>query len=100
MCERERPLNRPIGDGACKGAAPLHMHYALSVIFGQERERSREQFGRPIWTGAREDTDFLLPKLVVLPEKGRDSRSDGWMDLMHGARSMKGGWGRGHALCN
>ncbi len=39
---------------------------------------------------------ILPPRVVVLlSEKGRDSHLDGWMDLAHGARSAKGGRGRG-----
>ncbi len=57
-----------------------------------ERESSSADLFR--W-GAREATDFLLLKLVVLPEKGRDSRSDGQTDLVRGARSAKGRRRRG-----
>ncbi len=43
---------------------------------------------------AREKILILPPRVVVLlSEKGRDSHSDGWMDLVRGARSAKGGRG-------
>ncbi len=75
------------------------MHYALSMIFGQERESAANLFGR-----AREKAlIFLLPKLIVLPEKGGDSRLDGWADLaccMRSARSAKSGRGHGRTLHN
>ncbi len=54
MCVRERHSNRPIGDGACKGAALLHMHYVLSVIFGRERESVAENGSADLFGCARE----------------------------------------------
>ncbi len=72
----------------------LHMHSdGRSNGALQERESSSADLFR--W--AREKILILLLRVVVLlSEKGRDSRSDGQMDLTRGARSAKGGRGRGH----
>ncbi|MCP4605270.1 MAG: hypothetical protein GY847_32925 [Proteobacteria bacterium] len=63
--------------------------------------RERESGSADLFGWAREKILILLPRVVVLlSEKGRDSRSDGWMDLACGARSVKGGQGRGCILRN
>ncbi len=52
----------------------------MADLFGQAREKA---------------LIFLPPKLVVLPEKGRDSRSDGWMDGFRMWRKICEGRGDG-----
>ncbi len=58
--------------------------------------RGRESSSADLLGWAREKILILPPRVIVLlSEKGRDSHSDGWTDLTHGARSAKGGRGRG-----
>ncbi len=63
------------------------MHYALSVIFGQERESAADLFG---WVHEK-ILIFLPPRVVVLPEKGK---------RLARARSAKSGRGHGCTLRN
>ncbi len=89
----------------------LASHFFLNVfqklMLGRTDGRSngvlweRESGSADLFGRAREKAlIFLLPKLVVLPEKGRDSRLDGRTDLACCARSAKSGRGRGCTLHN